>query len=302
MPPRLKHPWRRALEQGLIRALTLPMVGLIRRLSLRSGRRLAHHLGSVIVLFIPRRVRLASRNLEAAFGDRFSPRERRAIAVNVARNMIKVFVELFRFPDLTPEEVREIIPLEGGENIHAALARGKGAILITAHFGNWELGGARVAAEGWPMAVIARDAADASVASVINRARESQGIRVFGRRDLRGIVRHLHDNGCLGILPDQHANSESARMTFLGRPAWVRRGPAVLALRTGAALIPAFCPRGADDGVTMHVLPEIEVDTSPDREQAITATMAKISSAIEEQIRKRPDQWLWFHDRWKESK
>ena len=302
MRPRPKHPLRRSLERALTRGITGVFYALMRVLPLRWGRRLGHHIGRLVVVFCPRRVKLAMRNLEAAFGDRFTPAERRRIVINVARNMSKVFVELFKMPSLTDEQLKHLVRVEGVEVIEKALARRKGVVLITAHYGNWELAGARGAAEGFPMAVIARDASDAGVAAIINRSRESKGLKVFGRRDLRGMIRHLGHNGCLCILPDQSAKTESVRMTFFGRPAWVTRGPAILALRTGAALIPVFSARDEKDDLSVYVLPEIEVDSSPDREQAILATMEKVNRVLEAEISRRPDHWLWFHDRWKEYK
>lgn len=300
MTPRRKHPVRRAIERALVRCLASPAFALVRVLSIRSIRRLGHMLGLLLFVCTPRRQRLADANLRAVFGDSLSPAERRRVRLAVARNLCKLFLELFKLPALDHEDIRRLVPVRGVERLQKVRARGKGAILLTAHFGNWELLGARAAAEGLDVAVVARDASDAHVASLVNHCRESVGVRVLGRNDLRGMLSHLRANGFLGILPDQHAKSGSVRMTFLGRPAWVPRGPATLALRTGCALIVAFCVRQENDELVAEVAGEVPLDVPDDREEAVIVVMERINRLIEEEIRRRPEQWLWLHDRWKD--
>jgi KDO2-lipid IV(A) lauroyltransferase len=115
------------------------------------------------------------------------------------------------------------------------------------------------------------------------------------------MLSHLRANGFLGILPDQHAKSGAVRMTFLGRPAWVPRGPATLALRTGCGLVVAFCVRQENDELVAEVAGEVELDVPDDREEAVIVVMQRINRLIEEEIRRRPEQWLWLHDRWKDD-
>ncbi len=301
MPRPQKHPVRRTIERALVRCLAAPAFALARVLSIRSARRLGNILGTLLFIGTPRRQRLADANLQAVFGNRFSPAERRRIRLAVSRNLCKLFLELFKLPTLDQEDIRRLVPVRGLERLQKVSARGKGCILLTAHFGNWELLGARAAAEGLDVAVVARDASDARVASLVNRCRESAGLRVLSRDDLRGMLRHLRANGFLGILPDQHAKSGAMRMTFLGRPAWVPRGPATLALRTGCALLVAFCVRQDNDELVAEVAGEVDVDVPEDREEAIMVVTEGINRLLEEEIRRRPEQWLWLHNRWKDD-
>lgn len=300
MARRKKHAVRRTIERLLARCLAVPAFALARVLSIRSARRLGNILGTLLFLCTPRRQRLADANLQAVFGDRFSAAERRRIRLAVSRNLCKLFLELFKLPTLSREDIRRLVPVRGVERMEEISARGKGAILLTAHFGNWELLGARAAAEGLDVAVVARDASDVRVASLVNRCRESAGMSVLGRDDLRGMLRHLRANGFLGILPDQHAKSGSMQLTFLGRPAWVPRGPATLALRTGCALVVAFCTRQDNDDLVAEVVGEVDLDVPEDREAAVSTIMCRINRLIEEEIWRRPEQWLWLHNRWKD--
>jgi KDO2-lipid IV(A) lauroyltransferase len=247
-----------------------------------------------------RRQRLADANLVAAFGDRFSPRERRAIRLHVAKNMATLFAELFKMRTFGREEIVEMVPAEGAEHLLSALSRGKGAILVSAHFGNWEAAGARLAAEGISVAVVARDASDASVAAMINSSRAGLQLKVIGRDDGRAMLRHLRGNGVLAILPDQHSNEDPICVNFLGRPAWCAKGPAVLALMTGCAVVPGFGLRDPDGSLRAYCLPEIPLPEATDREQAVSELMQRIYDVIGAEITAHPEQWLWFHNRWKE--
>ena len=290
---------RRGAERLVTRLLASAFARIIRALPLRLGRRLANLYGYLLYALTLRRQRLADRNLQATFGDRFSARERRRIRLAVTQNMCKVFVELFKMSTFTREQIRDLVPAEGTEILHRALARGDGVMVITGHFGNWELLGARAAAEGINLAVVARDASDAGVASLINQCRESFGIKVFEKRDLKAMNAHLRANGVLGILPDQHARKGSILLDFLGRPAWTVRSPALLALRAGAAIVPAFCLREPDDSLRVIILPEIDTQGLGDRDEATVELTKRINAALEEQILAHPDQWLWLHNRWK---
>jgi KDO2-lipid IV(A) lauroyltransferase len=296
---RRKTAVRRGAERLVTRLLTAGFARVIRALPLRFGRRLANLYGYLLYALTLRRQRLADRNLQATFGDRLSSRERRRIRLAVTQNMCKVFVELFKMSTFTAEQIRDLVPAEGAEILYRALARGNGVMAITGHFGNWELLGARLTAEGVGLAVVARDASDAGVASLINECRERLGMKVFGKRDLRGMNAHLRANGVLGILPDQHSRKGSILLDFLGRPAWTVRSPALLALRTGAALVPAFCLRQPDDSLRAIVLPEIDTEGLGDRDEATVELTRRINAVLEEQILAHPDQWLWLHNRWK---
>jgi KDO2-lipid IV(A) lauroyltransferase len=296
---RQKTAVRRGTERLVTRLLTAAFARVIRTLPLRFGRRLANLYGYLLYALTLRRQRLADANLAATFGDRLSPSERRRIRLAVTQNMCKVFVELFKASTFTREQIRDLVPAEGLEALHNALARGNGAMIVTGHFGNWELLGARLAAEGVDLAVVARDASDAGVASMINESRERLGMKVIEKRDLRAMNAHLRANGVLGILPDQHSRKGSILLDFLGRPAWTVRSPALIALRTGAPLIPAFCLRHPDDSLRVTVLPAIDTEGLGNRDEATMELTRRINAALEEQILTRPEQWLWLHNRWK---
>lgn len=294
-----KSPKRRAIEQFFIHIAVALLVIPLKYGSLRSARRLAVCLAHVIATFTWHRQRLMEQNLIAVFGDKLTAKERKRIRRDCTINICKTMVELMKLQWMSAEELISMVNLSGMEHIDNALAKKKGVIMVTAHYGNWEWGGAYVAAMGYPTSVIARDANDPLTRELVNKARESKGIRVYGRADVRELLRALKNNEVIAILPDQHAKDAPVRVKFLGRVADTASGPATLAMRTGAAVVPAFVAREPGDNLVGEILPPIVMQDTGDREADIIANVQRINDVLGDQIRKRPDQWLWLHDRWK---
>ena len=299
MPRQPKSKTRRSLERALTRSASALFSCLARGLSLRALRRVADAAAWLIRMLVPSRQHVALDNMRRVFGDRYTDRQYRALAAEVTRGICRTMVELLKSPYLTPEQLRALVRLHGLEHLHEALAQGHGVLLLTAHFGNWELMGAMAAREGLPLAVIARDSQEASTASLINRSRESHGIEVLEREDTRAMLRALRNNRILGILPDQHAAGGSVIVDFLGRPAATAVGVATLAARTGARVVPGFCLRRPDGSFDVIVQPPLELAQTGDREADLRANTALMNQVIGEQILAHPEQWLWLHRRWK---
>ena len=282
-----------------VRAITVVANGLARVLPLSWLRAIATGFGYLLCLLIPSRQRMAAENIRKAFGDRFTTTECRQIARRATINIAKTMLELLKMQYLRPEQVEKLVSLEGLEHLQAPHQRGQGVILLTAHFGNWELGGARITAERYPMVVIARDASEHFSASVINRARTRHNMTVIGREDLRAMIRALRSNNILAILPDQHAARGGIVVDFLGRPAATAPGPAVLALRTGCAIVPFFAYRQPNGTLHTRLFPPLEFTATANPDKDIRALTQKINQTIGAQIAEHPEQWLWLHNRWK---
>ena len=294
-----KNPTIRAIEQFFIHIVVALLVIPLKYGSLHSIRRLAVCLAHIIATFTWRRQRMMEQNLIAVFGDELTAKERKRIRRNCTINVSKTMLELMKLQWMSAEELLSLVELNGVEHIDNALAKGNGVIMVTAHYGNWEWGGACAAAMGYPTSVIARDANDPLTRELVNKARESKGIRVFGRSDVRELLRALKNNEMVAILPDQHAKDAPVRVKFLGRVADTASGPATLAMRTGAAVIPAFVTREPGDHLVAEILPPVEMQDTGNREADILENVQRINDVLGDQIRKHPDQWLWLHDRWK---
>ncbi len=297
-----RRPLVKRIGYWLLRTVARTVDGLARILPLSWLRAIATGLAYLIYLLCPSRQRLARENVRKVFGDQFSAAQRRRIVLQSTINICKTMIELFKMRYMTPEQVKALVSLEGAEHLHQAFAEGQGAVVFTAHFGNWELGGARFAAEGFPVTVLARDATEPVCARLINQARQHHNIEVLGREDVRAMIRILRDNRGLGILPDQHAAGRGLELEFLGRPAATAAGPAVLALHTGCALVPFFTRRLPDGSFDSQILPPLPRPQTDDRDQFIRQLTQQINNTMSEQIRRYPEQWLWLHNRWKTDK
>ena len=297
-----RQPVGKRIGYWIVRNLVRTADGLARILPLSWLRAMATGLAYLIYLLYPSRQRLARQNIHKAFGDQFSAAQRRSIALHSTINICKTMIELFKMRYMTPEQVKALVSLEGTDHLHQVLAEGEGAVVVTAHFGNWELGGARFAAEGLPVTVLARDANEPVSARLINQARQHHNIEVLRREDIRDMIRTLRDSRGLGILPDQHAAEGGIELDFLGRPASTATGPAVLARHTGCAIVPFFARRLPNGTFHTQVLPPLPLPQTDDRDQFIGQLTQQINDAIGEQIRRYPEQWLWLHNRWKTDK
>lgn len=237
-------------------------------------------------------------NLAMAFPEK-TAEERRRIAIADFEHFGSVAADFMRSSLRTKEELIANTTSEGYEHLEKALELGKGVLLITPHFGNWERGGHWVIAKGNPMCVVARDANDSDLNRLVQELRESGGMEVISRGNAaRPILQSLRKNKVVAILPDQ--NSEEAFVPFFGKPAGTTQGPSVLHLRSSAPMIPAFCVVKGPAKLHLIFGPPIEPD--PAYEDPATGLTAAMNRCLEETIRVYPEQYLWFHDRWKSAR
>lgn len=200
---------------------------------------------------------------------------------------------------MSREDYRGYVSMEGTYFLEEARRRGKGVVLFTAHYTNWEYTSPFVSLQGHPLAVIARRMKNPYVNDFITRVRSRFDIRVILHREaVRESLRWLKKGNTLGLLFDQRITDGGVTVPFLGRPAYTTTLPALLALRVGAPVLPVHCWRD-DRGLHMHV--DKPLDTSGYRpvEEDVVRLTARMTEVVEEWIRRRPAAWLWIHNRWK---
>ncbi len=236
-------------------------------------------------------------NLQHAYPDMSSEECHRLIR-QVFINFGMSLMEFLLFDRIGSEQLPLYVDTSGAEHLRNAYNQGRGVILVTAHMGNWEIA-ARYCTQimGYPLTVVARDADDPAATLLTNRIRERGGYSVLSKGNaILGVVRALKQQHLVALLCDQ--NAEDLWVPFFGRPAGVVAGPAAIALRTGAPVVPIFCRR---HGRRHHfeALPAIHYTPTGDKETDIRALMTEITAVIEQAIRKDPAQWLWIHNRWR---
>lgn len=292
---KLRHRLKRPLLRWFVGALSL----IARTLPLRSLHRLGDALGLLVMLLVPSRLRLADQNLQRCFGDRLTADERRRVLSFSVRNTIKTALELLRMPVMSGAEFDRLVSFENPEVLEQVAASGNGCVMITAHFGNWELLAAAIAKRGHRLVVLSNDAPDRPTAATVNSARQSAGLEVLDRTQVRELFRALQSGSFVGILPDQRADTPGNLVVdFLGRPALTYPGPATLALRTGALVLPCFGRRTEDNHIVCYTREPFPVEDTGDRDVDILRGTRLVNQALGREIMKYPAQWLWLHNRW----
>jgi KDO2-lipid IV(A) lauroyltransferase len=241
--------------------------------------------------------RLATENIRLGLGldPPSAARTARACFEHIGRTLAE-----FAIAGSRPDELLARMELEGVDHLRAALEQGRGAFLLSGHCGNWELLGARMAREV-PLTNLARAMANPLVDAAVAARRTAAGVRtVDARNAVREVLRTLRRGEAVGMLLDQSAlRSERVFVPFLGRPAATNVGLAMLALKSGAPVLPAFSARGVDGRHRAWIGAPIPPATEGGRDERLGVMTARYTAAIEGQVRRHPDQWFWVHNRWK---
>ncbi|HWQ34375.1 MAG TPA: lysophospholipid acyltransferase family protein [Blastocatellia bacterium] len=263
--------------------------------------RLAQAIGALARLLRPRLSRHAETSLRLAFPD-LDERERERILRGVFSNLGRLLGEISQFPRFNRDNISSIVVYEGLENFLAARDEGRGVILLTGHIGAWELSVFAHSLYGYPMSFLKRNVDNPLVERLAESYRLRHGNRSIDKRgSVREILKTLKAGGVVGILADLNATrEEGVFVDFFGVPASTTAGVATLALRTGAVVLPGYIVW--DDEASIHRLhfekPIETISTGNQKEDVITNTQ-RYTKALEDIIRRYPDQWLWIHRRWK---
>lgn len=257
-------------------------------------------LGRLFYLVDRRHRAIAQVNLNVAFGKERSELERKRIAVAAFENLGRTVVEFAWLQGRPAAEMMGRTTFEGIEHYEAAIRARKGVVLLSAHFGNWEWTGSALSLLGTPINVVARPLDHPDLNRMINAWRERYGNRVLDKRTSAAeLLRLLRAGEVVGILLDQNTTaSEAVFVDYFGKPAATHKGLAILALRTGAAILPTFIIREGDRHRVVIEKP-LGIPRTGDLERDLTEATALFTRSIESAVRQHPDHWLWVHRRWK---
>ncbi len=270
-------------------------------LPLKIAYKIAVFISDLRYLFARKDRRIAKNNLMVIFPDK-SSREIRRISVKVFRNFAKYLVDFFRFSKLDTQYIKENIKVENIHYIDEALSKGKGAIIVSAHLGNWELGGVVVALSGYPFWAVALPHKYKKVDNFFNSQRESKGMGVIPLgKAVRRSLDVLRENKVLALAGDRDFSEKGIVLDFFGRPAIFPQGPAALALKTGATIIPGFMLRNKDDSFTLRFEKPLNFTSTGDKDADLKELTAQYKNIFEDYIRKYPDQWYVFRKFWKDN-
>lgn len=261
---------------------------------------LGNTLGSLAYLTVSRHRKIALESLSVAF-PQYSLSEKKKIARSFFVFMAQSSLELFYFLR-NPSSLKNV-RIEGLDNLKKALNKKKGAILLTAHLGNFPLMSLKLAKEGYPVHFVTRPMRDEKAGNYLHNLRTNAGVKTifsYPRREcVTGIIKALRSNESVVIQMDQNFGTGGVWVNFFGKLAATPVGPIVFALRTEAAVVPAYIFREAKGKHCIRILPQEELILKENKDETVLLNAIKFTRIIEPWIKDFPCQWGWIHRRWK---
>jgi len=262
----------------------------------------ANSLGYLGFRFARKHREIAIESLTKAFGKEKSNREVEIIARECFNAMAGTAVEFFMFMRY-PERIRNFVEIQGLEHLNAALAKGKGVVAISAHFGSFPLLLSRLALQGYKVHTILRHMRDTKLDKLFEEKRDRMHVGSIYTQPRAECVnkslKALRDNEVVFVQLDQNFGTGGVFVDFFGTKAATATGPIVFSMRTGAVLVPMFIYRVKGARHKIVIEPGIEVSESGPKEERMLDTITKLTVLIEAYIRKYPHEWGWIHKRWK---
>lgn len=268
----------------------------------RNG--IASFLGWIAIKVNPKwRMEMAKANIRECLG--VGEEEATQIAEESLRRFGRMIVEVMRFPLLKPENIDQLVKIEGMEYLEQAYSEGKGIVMCTGHYGNWELLGATVALHGFPIISITRKQNNSKMDDLINEFREMVGQKVAynrGATALLSISKMLKEKKVVGVLYDQDTNDDGVEIDLFGKKSIIPYGAAALSRSYGAPILPMFLHNNPDGTCTAKLHPIIHTAKTKNREQDFYDATKALVDVLEEEIKADPAMWFWVHDRWKDGR
>jgi Kdo2-lipid IVA lauroyltransferase/acyltransferase len=291
--------WSHRLEFAGFRLAFALFAALPRRIALRAGA----WLGELLYFLDARDRCVALFNLGIAFPDR-TMQQRRSILRASCRNLGRVAAEFCHLPELSAANVSEVIRFadrEAWEHVLDKVAT-HGAVILTGHLGNTELLTYIHGLLGHPVTLVHHPMSNTLVDRAVNNLRSAVGTRAIPKKTAaRAALRTLRAHGILAIPSDQNQTARyGVFVDFFGMTACTTDGVARLARLTGSPVFPVFIVReGESARHRVEVLPEVEMISTGDKEADIRTNTQRCTAIIEDMIRRYPEQWIWFHKRWR---
>jgi KDO2-lipid IV(A) lauroyltransferase len=295
MPRRQKSRFRAWLEPALLNAGLRLFTATLGRLPWATAQRVGRAIGSLGWTLSRRDRRRTLDHLALAFPE-MPEVDRRRLGRDCYRHHGTTLGECLHLFHRDCAFVKSVAEVRGWEEIEKARAAGKALLLFTGHCGNWELLGAAVNCRGLGMAVVARPLDEPIQQRLLTGLRERFGTPSIARGSegaARQLLATLRRGGALGMLIDQDTKIDGVWVPFFGHPAFTPVGAAKIALRQNTAVIPIFIERLENGRHIVSLQPALDLPDDP------TEATALMTAKIEEQVRRRPEQWVWMHRRWR---
>jgi len=242
--------------------------------------------------------RIMRDNLKSVFPE-FSKRKIRQVCINTFRNFARYLVDFFRAEKIDQDFVRNKVTVKDKQYVDLALKNKKGVIILSAHLGNWELGGMIVSLLGYDFWAVAMPHKDSKVNTFFNFQRERNGVKVIALgHAVRKCLSVLKENKLLALVGDRDFSQKGKIVDFFGKPTVFPKGPAEFSRKTGAVIVPVFMLRNHDQTFTLKFEKPLEHICTEDKEKDLLRIIDQYKVIFEDYIRHYPDQWSMFRRFW----
>lgn len=289
-----------SVRERLEYLLVIWLRGFLCKVSEARRDKISAVIGKILYFWLPVRKKTILENLKIAFPCR-KEYWRKRVCFQCYLHFAKVSFDFFPFYLSDNDSFFRKVEVRNSHLIKDLMERGNGIVLTTFHFGNWEVLCDALARSGFDVVAIARRQKNKSFDSIITRARATNGIKVVSMNDsMSGIARHLQRGGLLFIIPDQYAGRRGIDITFFGRKTRAFRGPATFSLKLDCPIVVARC--NLVNGKYYINLELLKTDGALESDDPIGRVTQNYFDYFEEKIRNMPEQYFWFHRRWKKGK
>jgi KDO2-lipid IV(A) lauroyltransferase len=291
---------RRSVRYALVYALVRGMIGISAIIPRTIWLAICGAIGSLAYYFARETRALTLRHLGMAFPDKPFPQIRR-LAKNTFKMLGKNGGDILRSSKVESlAQLEKFLVTEGLENYEAAHSKGKGVIFLTCHLGAFDLQITNMAMRGLDPNIIGTPLKDKRLNDLLWNYRNLHGAIPIARgKETFRMIKVLKSGGSVALLIDQDTKVKTIFVEFFGMRAATPVGATILALKTGAAIVPTYIYLGDDNLQHMHILPEIPMTITGNEDHDIHFYTQVLTNFIEEKIRQHPDQWVWMHERWK---
>ena len=298
---RLSKQTRRKIRYAIVYRFVRLLIAMSRVTPRIMWLKLCGLIGVIAYPFAKQTRTLIQRHLAMAYKSEMSPAEVKMLSKKVFRYLAMNTGEMLRATRIeTWDQLAEFLEVTGYENFTNANARGKGVIFLTCHLGAFDLQVSTMALKGLNPNIIGTPLKDERLNELLWNYRNKYGAVAIERgRETFRLIKVLKSGGSVALLIDQDTRVKSTFVDFFGIPASTPVGVTVLALKTGAAVVPTYIYLGQDWKQHMVIMPEVQLTVTGDEDADINQNTQMLTTLTESIIRQHPEQWVWMHERWK---
>jgi len=255
----------------------------------------------LLFTFDKKHKKIAKANLDLAYENRINEDEKKKIIKDCYKNLVYTLADFIRNQGATKDEILEKVTFKNEAFLTDLIKENKKIIIMTAHYGNWELLSLAIAVKFTPLSVVGRDLESEVMNKILTKNREQFDVELLSKSGaMKGMIHSLKKNRPIGILVDQNTkNEEGLLVDFFGKKARHTPSAAILSKKFNAVIIPAFIKSLDNENYEIEFYEPFKVEDSGDKEKDILRCVQKQANITQQVIESKPNEWFWLHQRWK---